>query len=71
MTKEETEAELRGVQADLSLAKQLQASMELNARMKNRLLKHVNLIAVGGENARQAIYAILKDQEPFILKEPS
>lgn len=56
-----------GMTADVSIAKQLQNSMELNARMKNRLGRldrqlriddDVNAIAI------DALAAILKDEEP-------
>lgn len=60
---------------EISLAKQLQASMELNARMKNRLLKVVDQLKHVDESislrgrkvakvAAQTIETILKDEEP-------
>lgn len=52
---------------DASIAKQLQNSMELNARMKNRLSKLAEILEHSDDLARDAmipVRQILKDEEP-------
>jgi len=54
-----------GATAEASLAKQLQRSMERNARMVNRLQKlRTSRLLIDGDLALAHIEAILKDEEP-------
>lgn len=52
------------VRIDDSIAKQLQRSMERNARMVNRLTKLAKTFADPASETPAAIAAILKDEEP-------
>lgn len=54
----------RSDSVDASLARQLQRSMERNARMVNRLQKLAKTFADASSETPAAIAAIIKDEEP-------
>lgn len=53
---------------DVSLAKQLRNSMELNARMKNRLTEYRKVFIAEDDDVVLAIDSILKDEDPACFK---
>lgn len=58
----------RQMDIDLSLAAQLQRSMELNARMKARLLEYRKVFIAPDDDVVLAIDSILKDEDPACFK---